>query len=122
MTLDARDDIRVLRLPADGPPISSSDDTSDLIGTAWADRATVIAIPVSRLDPEFFRLSSGVAGEITQKFVNYRLTLAVVGDISEHTDASDALRDFVWESNRGRHVWFVADEAALGDKLARARA
>jgi hypothetical protein len=45
--------------------------------------------------------------------VNYGLRLAVVGDISELLERSGALRDFVRESNRGRQVWFVADEAEL---------
>lgn len=31
---------------------------------------------------------------------------------------SDALRDFLRGSNRGRHVWFVEDTAALEAKLA----
>ena len=70
-------------------------------------------MPVARLDPAFFDLRSGVAGDIVQKFVNYGLRLAVVGDISESLERSGALRDFVRESNRGRQVWFVADEAEL---------
>lgn len=55
----------------------------------------MIAVPVARFDPEFFRLRSGLAGEITQKFVNYRSKLAVIGDISEKAAESVALRDFV---------------------------
>jgi hypothetical protein len=109
---------RTFHVPEHGPKITTSDDTSDLIGSAWAEGANVIAIPVSRLDPAFFDLRSGVAGEMTQKFVNYRLRIAVVGDISAHVARSDALRDFVWESNRGTHVWFVPDEGSLQDKLA----
>jgi hypothetical protein len=111
-------DIRVLHVPHDGPTIATSDDTSDLIGSAWAERATVVAVPVSRLDEKFFNLRTGVAGEMTQKFVNYRLCLAVVGDISEQVAASDALRDFVFESNYGPHIWFVPDDEALEEKLA----
>ncbi|MDQ0892878.1 DUF4180 domain-containing protein [Agromyces ramosus] len=118
MRIDDSSGIRVLHLEAEGEPISTPDDASDLVGTAWSHNASLIAVPVERLDPEFFRLRSGVAGEITQKLVNYRLRLAVVGDISEHVEASGALRDFVWESNMGEHVWFVDDEAALTEKLA----
>ena len=46
------------------------------------------------------------------------LRLAVIGDISEQLAASNALRDFVWESNRGDQIWFLADEDALDEKLA----
>jgi len=37
----------------------------------------------------FFMLSSGLAGEILQKFVNYRLKVAIVGDYS-HYDSLDS--------------------------------
>ena len=70
-------DIRVLHLEAEGDPISTPDDASDLVGAAWSHQANLVAVPVERLDPEFFRLSTGIAGEITQKLVNYRLRLAV---------------------------------------------
>lgn len=116
------DDFTVIYLDADGPLVSTPDDTSELVGTAWADNARLIAIPVSRLDPEFFRLKSRLAGEIVQKLVNYRLQLAVLGDIDDHLAESEPLRDFVWESNRGDHVWFLADRGALEAKLAARRA
>lgn len=118
MRIDDSSGIRVLHLEAEGEPISTPDDASDLVGTAWSHNANLIAVPAERLDPEFFNLRSGIAGEITQKLVNYRLRLAVVGDISEQIKASGALRDFVWESNVGEHVWFVDDEASLTEKLA----
>src|SRR5688572_8311868 len=91
-------DARVLHLDEDGPLVSRPDHANDLIGDAWGHEATVIAVPVARFDSEFFRLSSGLAGEITQKIVNHRITLAVIGDIAAYVEASGALRDFVWES------------------------
>jgi hypothetical protein len=117
MFIDDGSDIRMLHLEPEGDLISTPDDANDLVGSAWSHHANFIVVPVSRLDPEFFRLSTGIAGEITQKLVNYRLRLAVVGDISEHLAESNALRDFVWESNRGGQIWFVEDEAALQEKL-----
>jgi Domain of unknown function (DUF4180) len=118
MFIDDASDIRILHLETDGEPISTPDDASDLVGTAWSHHANLIAVPVERLDPEFFRLSTGIAGEITQKLVNYRLRLAVIGDITDHLAESNALRDFVWEANHGDQIWFLADEKALEEKLA----
>ena len=66
-------------------------------------------VPVERLDPDFFVLRTGVAGAFVQKLVQYRLRLVVVGDISAQIAASDALRDWVREVNRGRDILFVAD-------------
>jgi hypothetical protein len=53
-----------------------------------------------------------------QKAANYRLKFAVLGDVSAHVCASDALRDFVVECNRGRSIFFVADLPALAERLA----
>jgi hypothetical protein len=110
--------LRVQYLDPEGAVIATNEDTSDLIGNAWADDAHVIAVPVSRLDPTFFDLSSGVLGEVTQKVVNYRLKLAIIGDIGAVVAASRPLADYVWESNRGDQIWFFDDEAGLAERLA----
>jgi hypothetical protein len=107
----------VHHIPADGALLSTGADALGLIYGDGVGDAEWIAVPVERLDPAFFTLSSGVAGEFVQKFANYKLRLAVVGDISGPLEHSDALRDFVRESNRGRHVWFVADEDELARRL-----
>jgi hypothetical protein len=108
--------VPVLVVAADGPPIRTPQDALDVIGSAFG-RSDVVAVPAERLDPSFFQLRSGVAGEIMQKFVNYRIRLAVVGDISAQAAASDALRDLIRESNRGRHIWFVSDLDELDGHL-----
>ncbi|WP_354644187.1 DUF4180 domain-containing protein [Kitasatospora camelliae] len=104
-----------------GPPIAGPQDVLDhLVGPAFQG-AEVVAVPAGRLDGSFFDLSSGFAGEVMQKFVNYHLHLVVVGDITHHLAASKALPDLVRESNEGRHVWFVSDLVELADRLARTR-
>lgn len=103
---------------ADGAVMAGDRDASDLVGEALGAGATIVAIPVARLDPDFLRLSTGLAGAMLQKLVNYRLQVAILGDIEGAVAASDALRDFVRESNRGRTVWFLPDLAALEAKLA----
>ncbi|MGA5699382.1 DUF4180 domain-containing protein [Peterkaempfera bronchialis] len=107
----------VLVCAADGEPVRGERDATDLIGEAFHHDASWIAIPADRFEDDFFRLHTRVAGEIVQKFANYRLRVAIVGDISRHTAASSALRDFVRESNRGTQLWFVSDTEALRDRL-----
>ena len=125
MVSEAVDDIqerfgvRVLVSAVDGPVIESDSDCLSLIGDAMGADASVVALPVSRLSADFWKLRTGVAGGILQKFVNYRLVLAIVGDVSAHIGASDALRDFVYEANRGRHTWFVSTLDDLDPLLAR---
>jgi hypothetical protein len=110
--------VRVLMFGPDGAPVRGESDAIDLIGEAIGHDVTWVAVPVERLGDEFFQLSTRIAGDVIQKFVNYQRRLAVVGDISRHLEASKPLRDFVYESNRGRHVWFAADRAELEQRLA----
>ncbi|WP_413452613.1 DUF4180 domain-containing protein [Georgenia phoenicis] len=107
----------VLHLPPEGRAIASEQDALDLVGDTWGTGAEVVAVPAERLAPAFFDLRTGLAGAVTQKLVNYHLRLVVLGDISAHLEASGALRDFVRESNRGHHVWFLVDAAELATRL-----
>jgi hypothetical protein len=103
---------------AEGPLLGGERAAADLVGEALGAGAGIVVVPVGRLAPGFLSLGTRMAGEAIQKFVNYGLKVAFVGDISDALAASGALRDFVRESNRGRHVWFVADEAELATRLA----
>ncbi|MEU0676466.1 DUF4180 domain-containing protein [Streptomyces sp. NPDC006172] len=116
-TLVTLHDTRVLRCSADGPVLDGESAALDLIGDAYGQDAELVAVPVERLGEAFFRLRSGVAGAVVQKFANYRLRLAVVGDVSRHVADSPALRDFVYEAGQGRQLWFVPDEEALAERL-----
>lgn len=73
------------------------------------------AIDKRYVTDEFFILSSGLAGEILQKFINYSWRIAFYGDFSVYT--SKPLKDFIRESNKGRDVFFVANLEEAIDKL-----
>jgi hypothetical protein len=111
-----RNGVPVLVCAADGPRVTGTQDALDVIGSTYS-RADVVALPAARLDDRFFDLSTGLAGEVMQKFVNYQIRLAIVGDISRHLAASSALQALVRESNRGRHIWFVTDLDELDGHL-----
>lgn len=64
---------------------------------------------------DFFILSKGLAGEILQKYVNYGGRIAIYGDYSHYT--SKPLKDFIYESNKGKDVFFVATQDEAIDKL-----
>jgi len=71
-----------------------------------------IAINKEAFSESFFKLSTGVAGEVMQKFTNYQVRLAVYGDFSGYT--SKPLHDFIYESNKGQRFAFVSNlEQAL---------
>jgi hypothetical protein len=117
MTITTLHGTRVLVCADDGPALATDRDATDLLSEAFSEQAELVAVPVARLDDRFFALRTGVAGTIAQKLVQYRTRLAVVGDISAHVAASNSLRDFVIEANRGREVWFVPDLATLAARL-----
>lgn len=100
-------------IPADGAPIATEAQATDLIGEAVYAGAERIVFPAKRLSPDFFRLGTGLAGAILQKCSNYRLKVAIVGDVWQHTARSGPLRDFVTESNKRGDVRFVNSEAEL---------
>ncbi|WP_326582624.1 DUF4180 domain-containing protein [Streptomyces sp. NBC_00481] len=116
-TLETIHDVPVLMCAPEGEPIARESDALDLIGNAGYQGAAWVAVPVERFDEAFFHLPTRVAGDIIQKFVQYRVGLAVIGDISRHTTASSALRDFVRECNRNRQTWFLADVDELRERL-----
>ncbi|MGJ4851565.1 DUF4180 domain-containing protein [Bacillota bacterium Meth-B3] len=100
----------------EGLAIAGVQDALDLIATAnWQLNAQRIAIAKEQIDGRFFVLSSGLAGEVLQKFVNYGAKLAIYGDFSGYT--SKPLRDFIYESNNGRDVFFAGTEAQAVERL-----
>lgn len=78
-----------------------------------------IVIPKELVCEEFFILSTGIAGEILQKFINYHVKAAIYGDYSHYT--SKPLKDFIYESNQGRDIFFPATREEAIQKLARAQ-
>jgi len=91
-------------------------DALDLIGTAFFNGAANVIIPQHLLTEHFFVLKTKVAGDILQKFVNYEMRLAIVGDFSGIQ--SDSLACFIRESNKGRHVFFKSTQEEAIDALA----
>jgi len=115
-------DATLLVLDDTGPLLgAATDDPARLIGDAFGAGADTVVVPLARLHPDFLRLRTRIAGEFAQKFVNYRLRLVVLGDLGPHLEGSEALRDYVGESNRGDSVWFLADLPALERRLSPAR-
>jgi hypothetical protein len=108
---------RVLLIAEHGAPLESERDATDLIGEAIGAEAHCIAVPAARFSADFFQLSTRKAGLFIQKFANYRFHLAILGDIDAHLARSQALNDFVRESNKGQVVTFVQDLDALAARL-----
>jgi hypothetical protein len=77
----------------------------DLMGDSGANDCYRLILNEKNLHPDFFRLHTGFAGEILQKFSTYGFKLAIIGDFYNYK--SKSLQDFIHESNRGNRIFFV---------------
>ena len=92
--------------------ITDAQSALDVLMSAKYDIGTKnIVVDKKLIKEDFFILSKGLAGEILQKYVNYGGRIAIYGDYSHYT--SKPLKDFIYESNKGKDVFFVTtrDEA-----------
>lgn len=112
--------MRIFECPTEWKPPRSAKDATEIVAAAWEHKARLVVLHADWLGDDFFRLSTRAAGEVVQKLVDYRLRVAIVGDISGRVAANEALRDWVRECNEGRQVWFVNDLEELGARLAAA--
>ncbi len=117
VSVTAIKNVKVLWVPADGPPLGTERDALDLIAAAYGQETDLIAFPTSRLHPDFLKLRTGMAGAFLQKLQNYSYRAAIVGDIAAAVAASNALRDFVYESNKVGQVIFATSEEDLQNRL-----
>ncbi|MGG0154743.1 DUF4180 domain-containing protein [Bacillus mycoides] len=74
-----------------------------------------IAINKSLISESFFDLKTRLAGDILQKFINYSVKIAIIGDFSMYT--SKSLKDFIYECNKGKDIFFLATEQQAIEKL-----
>ena len=105
---------KVAEIQAEELVLTSVEDGLSLLGDLYYQGFDKIILHEENIVPEFFDLNTKLAGEVLQKFVQYRMPLAVVGDFSKCT--SKSLRDFIYECNQGRQVNFVQElSSALKD-------
>ncbi len=119
MNIELKNRVAIVREP--GVLITSGSSAVELLASVrYETGCSAIILFKEQLDESFFRLSTGLAGEVLQKFVNYQMKLGIVGDYSGYT--SKPLQDFIRESNEGRHICFQPDEESALAWLERAGA
>lgn len=106
---------KIGELVSDACIIASVQDGTDLLGQVYYDGFDGVIIREQNIAPAFFDLSSGMAGEILQKFSNYKISLALVGNFGQYSSRS--LAGFIRESNKQRQVIFAADVNEALDML-----
>lgn len=96
---------KIAKLTSDGLIINSIEDGIDLLGSLYYEGYDKVIIYEKNLNPKFFDLKTKMAGEILQKFTQYKVQLSIVGEFSKYNSSS--LDDFIRESNKGHHIHFV---------------
>lgn len=107
----------IAEITADEILIRTTQDALDLMVNCVYNGTDRIILHEKNIAPEFFDLKTRLAGDILQKFSNYRARLAIVGHFEEVE--SKSLRDFIRESNNHGRVVFVATAEEAIEKLAK---
>ena len=96
--------------------IKNAQNALDLMVTVRYDYACQkMIINKECLSEDFFELRTGLAGQIMQKFINYEMALAIVGEF-EHYER-ESLRAMIYESNKGNKIVFKSTEVEAVEAL-----
>ncbi len=109
--------IRIAEISSNTLLISDAEAILQIMIDVYYQDTDRIILYEKNISPAFFDLKTGIAGEILQKFSNYRMKLAIVGEFETYTQGS--LRDFIRESNRQGQINFVVSREEALEKLLR---
>lgn len=85
--------------------ISGVQEALDLIGDIGLSDCSRLIIREENLHDNFFHLKTGLAGDVLQKFSNYKVRLAIIGNFQKYK--SKPFQDFIRESNNGNLIFFT---------------
>lgn len=109
ITVDQRGNSKVAIVESSDIIIQDVQDAMDLMASIqYNHECSKILINKSNITEEFFELKTRLAGEILQKYVNYGVKLAIVGDFDAYD--SKSLKDFIYECNNGKQVFFLSNQ------------
>lgn len=114
--LPAANNQQIAHIASHDTIIETTQDAVELLMNCQYQGADSIILHEHNLPVEFFDLSTQLPGDILQKFSTYGSRLAIVGDFSKHE--SKSLRDFIYESNKGRKINFVSSVEEAVNALA----
>ena len=106
---------KIAEIKSDEIVIKTPQNALDIMAEASYYEASSLILREKNLSPEFFDLKTKVAGEILQKFSNYMVKMAIIGEFGKYK--SESLKAFMRESNQGKQIFFVGDREAAIQKL-----
>lgn len=116
ITTVKQEGVEIAIVNSEEPIIIDGQSALDLIGTVGFEAGCeVMVLKKESISEDFFNLKTNLAGEVLQKFINYHMKIAIVGDFSVYQ--SKSLKDFMYESNKGKTMFFVSTEKEAVEKL-----
>ncbi len=100
-----KNEINIAEIISDNIIINNTQDVIDILGNCYFLEVSLIIIYEKNINPVFFDLSTKLAGDILQKFSNYNMKLAIIGDFSKFE--SQSLKDFIYECNKSNSINFL---------------
>lgn len=80
-------------------PLNKEQDALDLIAACIENDTNLIMLHDEALSNDFFKLGTGLAGQVLQKFINYNVKTAVI--IKDEQKIRGKFRELLAESNKG---------------------
>lgn len=79
--------------------IQAERDALDLVAACMEYDTNLLMIHAQALSEDFFKLKTGVAGKVLQKFINYRIKTAIL--IPDDIKLSGKFKELLAEANKG---------------------
>lgn len=109
-------DSRIAAIDSNELIIREVQDALDLMASIrYLHDCSKMILPAESFCNDFFDLKTKLAGDILQKYTNYQVKLAIVGDFSKYS--SKSLQQFIQESNHGSQIFFLPSEESAAERL-----
>lgn len=115
--LHQKGEVKIAEVISDALVVNNAEEALQLMVDLYYQDFDKIILHERCIMPDFFDLKTGIAGEVLQKFSNYRVRLAIVGDFDKYPGKS--IKDFIYESNKGRQVNFLDSVEEAVERLSK---
>jgi len=88
-------------------PVKTEQDALELVALCGENDTNLLMIHYKALSEDFFKLKTGVAGAILQKFINYSVKTAII--IPDQSEFGPRFRELVSEANKGNQYRIFAN-------------
>lgn len=116
VTINENNFSKIAVIDSDEIIINNTQEALDLMATIdYIYGCHKMIVEKSAIIEEFFDLKTKLAGEILQKYTNYNMKIAIIGNFDNYK--SKSLKDFIYESNKGTQVFFLPTKQVAIEKL-----